>query len=255
MSQVVGFSSLKGGVGKTTCAILMAEHLQAAGKRLLLVDLDPQHSLSTYFAGRGMEWRDGTHVLNFLTSSRRAQLHDFLVEEDGITLLPGSMELSRLVTEPPRGRRRRRLIRKLKSTGEHDQYDYVLIDTAPTLSFLNLLTLPATHYLMLVTTPEVWAVRAINLYLESLQAQIRDVGSQLRDVAVVTNAYDHSRKRDEEVLDALKESLPDYVADVPIPYSKAVHNYVLRHRERSRYLQKVRDAVAEIVASVLGEPL
>lgn len=251
MSRLVGFSSLKGGVGKTTCTIFAAEHLQAAGKRLLLVDLDPQHSLTTYFVARGYEPREGRHVLSYL-SSRTGTIHDYTVARDGLAIVPGTLGLSALTTSPPRGRKLRRMVQRLAATELEEDFDYVLIDTAPTVSTLNLLSLPAIHYLILVTTPEVWSARAINLFLETLPQQIKQVGSRLEDVSVIANSYDASRRSDRNVLAAMKESLPDYVAEPPIPFSKAVRNYVLEQQERAHYLEPVRNAVSDIVSAILG---
>jgi chromosome partitioning protein len=253
MSRLIAFSSLKGGVGKTTCTIFTAEYLRAAGKRLLLVDLDPQHSLTTYFVAQGFEPAEGRDVLSFL-STRRARLEDYVVGKDGMALLPGTLALSELNTRPPRGRRLRRLVRRLSSTEQDLDYDYVLIDTAPTMSSLSLVSLPAAHYLLLVTTPEVWSARAVHLFLEGLPKQISRVGSRLTDVAVVANSYDASRQSDRRVLSAMKDTLPEYVVEPPIPFSKAVRNYVLNHRERSDYLQPVRSAVSDVISSILGEP-
>lgn len=253
MSRLLAFSSLKGGVGKTTCTIFAAEYLRAAGKRLLLVDLDPQHSLTTYFVAQGFEATAGRDVLSFL-SKRRGRVEDFIVGSDGMALLPGTLSLSELNTNPPQGRKLRNLARRLSATEHLEDYDYVLVDTAPTISSLSLVSLPAAHYLVLVTTPEVWSARAVHLFIEGLPKQISRVGSRLLDVAVVANSYDASRRSDRRVLSAMKDTLPDYVIEPPIPFSKAVRNYVLDHRERSDYLQPVRSAVADVISSILGDP-
>jgi chromosome partitioning protein len=251
MSRVVAFNSLKGGVGKTTCTIFLAEHLQALGKRLLLVDLDPQHSLTTYYLARGFEPAPGKDVLSFM-SGFRGSIRDVAITREGLSVVPGTMRLAEVTTRPLWKWKRRHMVRRLASVASMEEYDFVLIDTAPTVSLLSLISLPVTQYMILVTTPEVWAVRAINLYLESLPSQIARTGSRLTDVAVVTNSYDRTRKNERDVIATMKETLPDYVVEPPIPFSKAVRNYVLQQKERARFLEPVRDAVAEIASSVLG---
>ena len=254
MSRIVTFSSLKGGVGKTTCTILFAEALLAAGHRLLLVDMDPQHSLTTYYRALGTVSVGNGDVMSYLDSGARA-LQSTTVVQDRLSLVPGTMRLSSLATDPPSGRKMRRIIRRLKQLRTSDDYDYVLMDTSPTVSSLSLLTLPVTDYLMVITTPEVWSVRAVNLHLENLETQIKRVGSDLVDVSVVTNAFDSSRRGDQVVLEAMRDTFPDYLVEPPIPHSKAVANFVLKNRDMARYMAPVRAAVRAIASSRMGDAL
>lgn len=165
MTQRVAMVNNKGGVGKTTTAVRLAEGLAKAGHRVLVVDIDPQGN-----ASRRLGWAYNPHEPQLTiseaiqadqpgTAAQVIQPIGWQVEyASRIALAPARLELENRMSEAGVVGAWRRLAKALE--GADDHYDYTLIDCPPSLFHLTQLALAAAHRVVIVTEPEYDSVEA-----------------------------------------------------------------------------------------------
>jgi cellulose biosynthesis protein BcsQ len=250
MSRVISFNSLKGGVGKTTCAILFAKKLRELRKSILMIDLDPQYSLTSYYCDGDA---DSKRTLFRYLANRRTKLSQCITPAQEVWILGSSVDLVDYNVAHRLKRDRYALLKKLRRDDAFSQFDYIIIDTPPTFSFLNALTLSLVDTVYVVTVPEVWSIRAISLYLTSLRQLAETMETHFRDIHLVVNRYEARQRIDVEILEALQEQYAEYYVDPPIPFSNALRNYILFKDNYRAFFRRVDEPVGSIIEQTLGE--
>ena len=131
MGKIVSFSNQKGGVGKTTTCVNMASFIAASGKKVLLVDIDPQGNATTGLGFSKSSLKKS--VYNVLIDDERAADNILNTEVENLDLLPSNIDLAgaevELVYKP-----RREKVLKSALEEEKGKYDYIMIDCPPSLS-------------------------------------------------------------------------------------------------------------------------
>lgn len=208
-ATVVALCNQKGGVGKTTTAINLGAALTETGRRVLLVDFDPQGSLSV---GLGIN----PHTLE-------RSIYDLLLTRDytpdevvqptvvhGLDILPANIDLSaaevQLVSEVAREQSLQRVLAKIR-----DRYDYILIDCAPSLGLLTINALTASDYVIMPLELEFFALRGIALLTDTI-AKVKDrLNPNLEVLGLLGTMYDsrtlHAREVLERIVEAFKEDV------------------------------------------------
>ena len=154
---VISMCNQKGGVGKTTSTINLGAALAEYGRKVLLVDLDPQGALS---AGLGVPHYELAHTVHNLLIEPRVGIDDVLINTrvEGLDLIPSNIDLSAaevaLLNEVAR---EHALARGLASV--IDRYDYIIIDCQPSLGLLTINALTAAHGVIIPLECEYFALR------------------------------------------------------------------------------------------------
>ena len=160
-ARIVAVANQKGGVGKTTTAINLATSLALTGRRVLLVDLDPQNNLTSGLGLKGQQREAGT-IYDALMADAPASPDQFLLPTSvtNLMLLPADRSLTgaeiELVTAQDRERRLRRVLEPLRS-----QFDLILIDCPPSLGLLTLNALVAADSVLVPLNCEYFALEGI----------------------------------------------------------------------------------------------
>src|SRR3954467_12982081 len=218
MARVFAVANQKGGVGKTTTAINLGTALAIAEQRILVVDMDPQGNLTSGVGLKGQSAPAGT-VYQALTSTEPiADASAFVLETrvKGLWLIPADRNLTgaevELVTLPNRERRLRDLLQPLR-----ERFDFILIDTPPSLGLLTLNALVAADAVLIPLNCEYFALEG----LADLVATLRRVRSALNpnlDIAgVLMTMYDERTNLGQQVSRDIREFFQDRVYETVIP--------------------------------------
>lgn len=204
MAQVFVLANQKGGVGKTTSTYNLGVALADMGQRVLLLDLDPQGGL-TYYAG--FEPEDlGKTIYHCLV--RDLPPREILISNDyGIDLLPANIDLSlaefQLVNAPARERRITRIVNEVR-----DDYDYVLIDSQPSLGLLTINALAAADEVIIPVSCEFLSIRGTRALLKLIAKVKGSLSSKLEIAGLLPTMFDTRTRHGREILDLLRTEFP-----------------------------------------------
>lgn len=217
MARVVAIANQKGGVGKTTTAINLATALTLADRRVLLVDMDPQGNLTSGVGSKGQTAPPGT-IYEALTADPLSTLEGFLIETriKNLHLIPADRNLTgaeiELVLLPERERRLRALLGPLR-----DRFDFIFIDTPPSLGLLTLNALVAADGVLIPLNCEYFALEG----LADLVATLRRVRAALNPAldidGVLLTMYDERTNLGQQVARDIREFFQDRVFSTVIP--------------------------------------
>ena len=206
---IIAMCNQKGGVGKTTTTINLGAALAETGRKVLLVDFDPQGSLSV---GLGVNPHTlGTSIYDLLLN-RDTQVEDVIFHTvvDGLDMLPSNIDLSaaevQLVSEVAREQTLRRVLAKVR----HD-YDLILIDCAPSLGLLTVNALTAADKVIMPLELEFFALRGIALLTDTI-AKVQDrLNPELEVLGILGTMYDARTLHSREVLERVVSAFGDQV--------------------------------------------
>jgi chromosome partitioning protein len=263
MRRVIVVANQKGGVGKTTTTINLGASLALAGQRVLLVDLDAQANLTS---GVGLKGRTGSagSVYQALTSEA-SDPESFILPTaiSNLSLIPADRNLTgaevELVTLPNREQRLRHVIGSLE-----DRFDYVFIDTPPSLGLLTLNALVAADAVLIPLNCEYFALEG----LADLVATLKRIRSSLNpalDVAgVVLTMYDERTNLGQQVARDIRDFFQERVFTTVIPrnirlgeapsHGMPAVTYDSKSRGAEAYLALAREFLARD-AALRREPL
>lgn len=211
-SNVIAVLNQKGGVGKTTTAINLGAYLAKAGKRTLLVDLDPQANATS---GLGVVKTEiDASLYEILLGNARAE--DIITETNiaNLYLLPTTPQLAaaevELVNAPNREQR-------LQETLSGVDYDFILIDCPPALSLLTINALTAAGSVLIPVQAEYYALEGLSQLLSVVQKVRHGLNPQLELLGVVVTMYDSRTSLSGQVVEELNKHFGDKVFHTIIP--------------------------------------
>ncbi|MDJ0318213.1 MULTISPECIES: ParA family protein [Arthrobacter] len=213
-ARVIAMVNQKGGVGKTTSTINLGAALAEAGRKVLLVDFDPQGALS---AGLGTNPHELDITVYNVLMDRKVDIRDAILhtEIENIDILPANIDLSaaevQLVNEVAREQVLASALRKVE-----DDYDVVLIDCQPSLGLLTVNALTAAHGVIIPLICEFFALRAVALLVETIDKVQDRLNPGLQVDGVLATMYDSRTLHGREVLARLVEAFGDKVFETVI---------------------------------------
>ena len=206
------FVNQKGGVGKTTSCLNIGAALQRQGRKVLLIDLDAQGSLTKSAGIRTLE--PDTPTVSEVLSGRADAADAVIRREDLPDLLPGDIRLSGTEVELI-GAAGRDFILKEALEPLAEDYDYALIDCSPSLSVLTLMALTASDGIIIPVAAQYMPLDGIMQLMQTVDIVRRRMNPNLKISGVIVTLYDARRGLDKSVYDAIKEKFPDEIfADI-----------------------------------------
>ena len=213
-AKVIAMCNQKGGVGKTTSTINLGASLAGYGRRVLLVDLDPQGALS---AGLGVPHYELDHTIHNLLVEPRVSIDNVMIKTrvSGMDLVPSNIDLSaaeiQLVNEVGREQTLARALHPVL-----DRYDFVLIDCQPSLGLLTVNGLACADGVIIPTECEYFSLRGLALLTDTVE-KVRDrLNPRLSISGILLTRYDSRTVNAREVMARVVERFGDLVFDTVI---------------------------------------
>ena len=213
-ARVIALCNQKGGVGKTTSTINLGAALAEVGRRVLLVDFDPQGALSV---GLGVQPHQLDRTAYNVLMERSVGVEDVLLKTSvaGMDLLPSNIDLSaaevQLVGEVAR---EQTLARALAPVS--DDYDFVLIDCQPSLGLLTVNALTAAHGVIIPLECEFFSLRGVALLIDTIEKVRERLNPDLKLDGILATMYDGRTLHGREVFARVVEAFGDTVFDTVI---------------------------------------
>ncbi len=215
MTTTIAVANQKGGVAKTTTVASLGAALVEIGQRVLLVDLDPQGSL-TFSLGIDPEELDVTVGEVLLGTAKPGEA--VLVTEDGMHLMPANITLTQaeesLVTRTGREQRLRVALDKIA-----DDYDIIVLDCPPSLGVLTVGALSASNQVLIPLQAETLSHRGVGQLLDTIHDVKQFINPSLEILGVLPTMYDGRTKHAQNVLAAISETYDLTVIEPAIPKS------------------------------------
>ncbi|MBV6646280.1 MAG: ParA family protein [Cyclobacteriaceae bacterium] len=206
--MIIAVVNQKGGTGKTTTTVNLGACLANQGKKVLLVDLDAQGSLS-YSLGIGEVNKSIANVL-----LEDLPIRQILVDYEGLSVAPASIDLADAELSMT-GMENREMILKEKLSGT-SEFDFILVDCPPSLSLLTLNALTAAQHVIIPMQMEVLSLQGLDLITETIGKVRQVLNPDLSILGVLPVMVDKRRKLSSEVLNHIKENYDFKVFDSQI---------------------------------------
>ncbi len=213
-ARVIAVCNQKGGVGKTTSTINLGAALTEYGRRVLLVDFDPQGALSV---GLGIPAHQLERSIYNLIMERDTTVEDVVISTrvGGMDLLPSNIDLSaaevQLVTEVGREQTLGRCIAPAL-----DRYDFVLVDCQPSLGLLTINALACADGVVIPLECEFFSLRGVALLIDTIEKVRERLNPKLEIVGILATMYDPRTLHAREVMSRVVEAFGDTVFDAVI---------------------------------------
>ncbi len=253
---IIAMCNQKGGVGKTTTAINLGAALVETGRRVLLVDFDPQGSLSV---GLGVNPHTLEHSIYNLMLGRNVDPATVIMETrtPGMDLLPANIDLAaaevQLVSEVAREQTLRRVLRPLR-----EQYDVVIIDCMPSLGLLTVNALTASDRVIMPLELEFFALRGIALLTDTIEKVQERLNPDLEVLGILGTMYDGRTIHSREVLERVVEAFGDEVfhtvirRTIKFPETTVAGEPITSYASASAGAQAYRTLAREVLARCPG---
>jgi chromosome partitioning protein len=221
MARKLAVAMRKGGSGKTTTTVNLAAALALRGKRVLLVDLDPQANATTAL---GINPLDAKHHIGDLLADSSIDPHAALYKTSyGLYILPSHVNLAKLESgmKPTDVHALQSLLEPLDG-----EYDYIVVDTPPSESMLTASALTFANEIVIPLQAHFFAMEGLAQAMEQIEKVKQGLNKGIRVVGILPTMVNARTNISKTVIDAAKEAYPDLVYPFVVDYS-------VRHPEAS----------------------
>ena len=214
MARVIAICNAKGGVGKTTTALNLGAYLAGLGRYVLLVDLDPQANAT---GGLGMSIdSESLHIYHSIIDNAPPEAVLKKTGIFGFDVLPAGQNLAgaaiELVSVNEREYRLKSALNKIRTN-----YDYILIDTPPSLGLLTVNALSAAEFVMIPVQTEYFALEGLGQLLGTIDLVKQNLNPDLKIMGALLTMYDKRNQLSREVLKEVQKNFPGRIFEAVIP--------------------------------------
>ena len=201
MTKNICVLNFKGGVGKTTTAYCMADELNRSGKKVLLVDLDPQASL-TFLA---LTEKPKLSIRDIFLGKNN--INEAIIKTKNFDIVPSNIILSLIERELLSKFGSEKLLKKALEKLENN-YDYIIYDCPPALNVFTVNALVCSSSVIIPCETELLAMEGLGLLLQTLSQTAEELDIKLKKIAVLPTMIDNRKKLSKEILEHLNENFP-----------------------------------------------
>jgi len=216
VGKIISIVNQKGGVGKTTTSINLSAYLAEAGKKVLLIDIDPQANTTS---GAGIDKSKITKsIYNVLIDKESIESVIIKTQTEKMHLVPADLNLTgaqiELVSELSREHRLKNSLEKIKPL-----YDFIIIDCPPSLGLITINALTASDTALIPLQCEYYAMEGLGQLMHTIQLVQENLNPHLKVEGVVLTMADYRTNLTGEVISEAKEHFKDKLFDTIIPRS------------------------------------
>lgn len=250
MGKIIAVANQKGGVGKTTTSVNLSAAFAEMGKKVLLIDCDPQGNATS---GLGIE-KDGLELSIYDALINDTPMEEIIIQTQfGLDVVPSVMDLAgaevELVNLEDKQYRLKKSVELVK-----EKYDYILIDCPPSLGHVTLNALTAADSVLLPLQCEFYALEGLSQLLSTVQLVQEQLNEKLRIEGLVLTMYDSRTNLAEQVVEEVKTHFPDMVYATKIPrnvrlseapsFGKPIFAYASSSKGAQAYMNLAEEVVA-----------
>ena len=250
MGKIIAVANQKGGVGKTTTSVNLSAAFAEMGKKVLLIDCDPQGNATS---GLGIE-KDGLELSIYDALINDTPMEEIIIQTQfGLDVVPSVMDLAgaevELVNLEDKQYRLKKSVELVK-----EKYDYILIDCSPSLGHVTLNALTAADSVLLPLQCEFYALEGLSQLLSTVQLVQEQLNEKLRIEGLVLTMYDSRTNLAEQVVEEVKTHFPDMVYATKIPrnvrlseapsFGKPIFAYASSSKGAQAYMSLAEEVVA-----------
>jgi len=251
MGKIIGIGNQKGGTGKTTSAINISSYLALAGKKTLLVDVDPQGNASS---GTGLETENKNSIYEVLLGQKSAGESFYSTAWSNLWVLPSSISLTgaeiELVNLDHREVRLKQALENLRSN-----FDYIIIDAPPSLGLLTLNVMAAADSLIIPVQCEYYALEGISKIVQTIDLVKERLSSNLEIEGVLLTMADFRTRLTLQVIEEIRKFFGPKAFNTIIPrniklaeapsFGKPIHYYDAQSSGARAYLNLTEELLKE----------
>ena len=250
MGKIIAVANQKGGVGKTTTSVNLSAAFAEMGKKVLLIDCDPQGNATS---GLGIE-KDGLELSIYDALINDTPMEEIIIQTQfGLDVVPSVMDLAgaevELVNLEDKQYRLKKSVELVK-----EKYDYILIDCPPSLGHVTLNALTAADSVLLPLQCEFYALEGLSQLRSTVQLVQEQLNEKLRIEGLVLTMYDSRTNLAEQVVEEVKTHFPDMVYATKIPrnvrlseapsFGKPIFAYASSSKGAQAYMSLAEEVVA-----------
>lgn len=235
-TKIIAVANQKGGAGKTTTAVNVAASMQEMGYKVLLIDLDPQNSLTTSYLKHEFDPNQPTisELMNGIIEKRAIDLLSCIChnEANDIDYIPADIRLSNVERQLVVTRYSETVLQKALKKAKIN-YDYIIIDCPPSLSTLLYNALCASDYVLVPVAAQPMALDGVPMLLDTVSEVKENVNSDLQIIGYIATVYEDNTRLSKDVVDTLVENFGDdyigYVTKTTSAPTSALNGYAALH--------------------------
>ena len=168
MGKIYMIGAMKGGVGKSVSVFNLAYSLQKRGKRVLAVDFDPQANLTTCFGAEDVDVAIGDLMMAVIEDEELPEREAYIWERNGVDFIPSSIQLSAVEAKLRLEMGTEKMLAMILEPLKGD-YDYILVNTSPSLGALNINAMAAADEVIVTVNPQLLAMMGLQDFLKSVK--------------------------------------------------------------------------------------
>jgi chromosome partitioning protein len=214
--RIIALMNQKGGVGKTTTTVNLGAALAETGKKVCLIDLDPQAHLTINY---GVEPSDDLTSLYQVLVEDKSFLEAVIKIDDHIALIPSSIDLAAAEIELVSVLGRETILKKRLEAAQHD-FDFILLDCPPSLGLLTINALAVASEVIIPMQPHFLALQGVGKLLETISLVNKRMNPKLKVSGIVLTMFDSQTKLSNEVVNDLNGFI-ESAKGKPLPWADA----------------------------------